>query len=128
MTEQLDFGLNGCKLRTLDDGVTPRMDTAFCEAHDISTYGFDMHDKCFTKYVSKGRNYPPLVYYCVNNHMYHITDNENVMSLVRSSQPTEHKIVTKNFQDDNKKEIENVYVKYHIKENTKVEELNNTET
>ena len=61
-----------------------------CEKLDIAMYAYDLSQKCFLKHVSKNRNYPSLVYYAINNHMYHVTDNEKVSSLIAQARKTQN--------------------------------------
>ena len=75
------------------DGVTPKMLYEICQILHISHYAFDATNKCFLKYVSENNHsYPALVYYAVNDHMYHIKDINAVKKLVSKTLKTEYKI------------------------------------
>jgi hypothetical protein len=71
----LDVGIEGIEddsdseAWTIKDGVSPDMLKEICMREDISHYCFDITRKCFSKHISKHRNYPALIYYCINNHM-----------------------------------------------------------
>ena len=77
---------------TLEQGVTPRMLYEICKILDISHYSYSITNKCFLKFVSKNRHYPALVYYCVNEHMYHVENKEAAFKLIMSAKSIEHKI------------------------------------
>jgi hypothetical protein len=70
----------------IEDGVTPLCIESLCKKYHISHYAYDICNKNFLKYVSKtSRNYPALVYYAVDNHMYLIKDQDLVKSLVEKA-------------------------------------------
>ena len=56
------------------DGVSPKMLNYICKDLKISCYAFDITNKCFLKTLATSRNFDALVYYCMNNHMYPISD------------------------------------------------------
>ena len=95
---ELDIGIEGIEddsdeeAWNIKQGVSPDMLKKICEMEDISHYCFDITRKCFSKYVSRHRNYPALIYYCVNNHMYWISDKEAAYSLVKKSRDMETNI------------------------------------
>ena len=93
-----------------DDGVTPSMIRLWCEKFDISVYGFDLMKQCFVKYVSKARNYPALVFYSSNGHMYLVNDAEKALSLVRSAIDVEHKINSKLFYEKENEQYEEMMI------------------
>jgi hypothetical protein len=64
---------------------TPAQLQHICIKKDISHYAVDLNRKCFLKHVSINQNYPALVYFAVNEHMYHITNKEEVKSLIASA-------------------------------------------
>ena len=104
-------------------GVTPNMLQKICEKLDISHYAFDVTNACFMKRVSRGRNYPALVYYCVNEHMYLISDKQQVTSMVRRARdPT---VQMKTYLNDEEREKENIFSQMVIHENVPLEELDN---
>ena len=70
---------------SIEDGVTPLCIESLCKKYHISHYAYDICNKNFLKYVSKTRNYPALVYYAVDNHMYLIKDQDLVKSLVEKA-------------------------------------------
>ena len=117
-----DYDININKW-SLKDGVTPNMLLKICEKLDISHYAFDVTRKCFLKYVSKSRHFEPLVYYCVNNHMYWIADKEASLSLIRNSQDIQTKFKSICLTDENVDKV-NIY-NLDIKENIPVSDFIN---
>ena len=85
---------------TIEQGVSPKCVQFICQELDISCYSFDITQKCFMKHVSVNHNYPALVYYCVNNHMYWISDKKQALSLTRRARPVESKIKSVVLPDD----------------------------
>ena len=94
----LDVGIEGIEddsdteAWTIKDGVSPDMLKQICQREDISHYCFDITRKCFSKSISKNRNYPALIYYCINNHMYWISSRDKANSLVQQAKDAETKI------------------------------------
>ena len=76
----------------ISQGVRAQTLNSILRANDVSYHSFDIMSKCFDKYISKHRNYPSLVYYAVNNHMYYVGDHAAAMSLIQSSRDFETKI------------------------------------
>ena len=107
----------------IEDGITPDMINEICQKLNISHYAFDITKKCFLKHASENRNYPALVYYAVNNHMYYISNNSVVLSMIRSSQSTATFI--KSIVLDEEYETKNIYKDAKIHENIRVSELLN---
>ena len=106
-----------------DDGVSPKMLFDICQILHISHYAYDATNKCFLKYVSENNHsYPALVYYAVNDHMYHIKDANAVKKLVSKTLKTEYKIKSSVFADAEDEKV-NIYTKYPIKENIPIEAL-----
>ena len=68
----------------VDHGVTPACLQSICMKYKISHYAYDIYNKCFLKNIGN-RNYPPLVYYAINDHQYLIQNKETVKSLVEKS-------------------------------------------
>ena len=107
----------------VEDGVTPEMIQHTMELLDISVYAFDVTKKCFSKYVCKHRDHPALVYYCINDHMYMISDHKQVQNLIKGSVADDTKINSSVFKESRKKKAtENIY-KLPLYENVSVEEL-----
>ena len=65
------------------DGVSPIMLNYICKKLNLSCYAFDITNTCFIKTLAKTRHYDALVYYCINNHMYPITNKIEVDKLTR---------------------------------------------
>lgn len=78
----LDLKLNDW---TIDQGVRARTINTILRKSDISFYAYDITKQCFDKFVSVNKNYKPLVYYSVNQHMYIINNNKIVKSLIEKS-------------------------------------------
>jgi hypothetical protein len=76
---------------TKEDGVSPKMLFEICKILHISHYAFDATNKCFLKYVSKNNHsFPALIYYAVNDHLYHIKEINAVKKI--SIQNTQNRI------------------------------------
>ena len=82
----LDFG-SGKPFNelTMNDGVTTEMVKYLCEKYKISMYAFDSKQNCFEKLVFSKSNYRPVAYYCIDGHMYLITDSKYIKSLSESN-------------------------------------------
>ena len=134
MGQQLDADLSGSKDEeerpkkkkrwTIDQGVSPKCVNYVCQELNISCYSFDITNKCFMKYVSPTRNYPALVYYCVNNHMYWISDRSAALSLTCQAREVENQIKSVVV---NQGEVErtNPFTDKEILENIPIEDLAN---
>jgi hypothetical protein len=102
----LDVGIEGIEdgsdseAWTIKDGVSPDMLKQICERLDISHYCFDITRKCFSKSISKNRNYPALIYYCINNHMYWISNRDEANSLTQQAKDAETKIKSHCIQEE----------------------------
>ena len=110
----LDVGIEGIEddsdseAWSIKDGVSPDMLKQICQREDISHYCFDITRKCFSKSISKNRNYPALIYYCINNHMYWISNRDVANTLVQQAKDAETKIKSHCIQEDEKKKT-NIY-------------------
>ena len=77
----------------ITEGITPSCLLEVCKECKISVYAYDITNNCFSKHVTKARNYPALVYYAVGGHMYWISDQKYVQSLIKKAYDKETKIV-----------------------------------
>ena len=73
------------------------------------------------QYISKNRNHEALVYYCINNHMYHIKNKDIALGLMRSAVDIETKINSIYFEQEETKNISTGELE--IKDNTSINEL-----
>jgi 5-methylcytosine-specific restriction protein A len=129
----LDRGIEGIEddsdseAWSIKDGVSPEMLKKICEHEDISHYCFDITRKSFSKFISRNRNYKALVYYCVNNHMYYISDRDKAEELIKKARDVETKIKSHCIQDDEKKTRTNIYTEEgrEVLENIAIDDLNN---
>ena len=112
-------------VKNKSDGISAEQIHYVCQKKDISHYAFDYNKKCFLKHISKNRNYPALVYYAVNNHMYHIKDSEIAISLIKSAVEIESKINSVFFDDDgdDNEKTKNIFDDLPIQENIPIKEL-----
>ena len=109
----------------IDKGVTPTMLNIICQKLQISHYSFDITNSLFLKSISKNCNYPALVYYCINDHMYLVKDQKAVKSLIERSKDAEHKITSSIIKEDPKViSTESIYSK-PIYEDIQISEINN---
>ena len=121
----LDIGINdddNDKIGwTIDQGITPDMINKICIELNISHYAFDVTKHCFLKNVATSRNYPALVYYAINGHMYYLSDATLCLKLIRQSQSISTKIRSMILDDDY--ETVNIFKDRDIHENIRVCEL-----
>ena len=110
----------------IKNGVSPDMLKKICEREDISHYCFDITRRCFSKSISRNRNRPALIYFCVNNHMYWISNRDEANKLVQQAKDAETKIKSHCIQEDEKKKT-NIYTDEdrQIYENIQVSDLMN---
>ena len=90
----LDSGVVGYDNWKLADGVRARTINSILKSYDISYYSYDINTNCFDKYITKNKNYPALIYYSVNNHMYIVRDKFKAKSLVEKAKDIEIQIRT----------------------------------
>ena len=75
----------------------------------------------FLKIYQKHRNYDAFAYYCVNEHLYFISDKQEVLKLTASARDIETKIKSSIVEDEIKKE--NIYNDATIYENISIDKL-----
>ncbi len=128
----LDVGIEGIEddsdeeAWNIKDGVSPDMLKNICMREDISHYCFDITRNCFSKHISKNRNFPALIYYCINNHMYWISNRQVANTLVQQAKDTETKIKSQCIKEDETKK-KNIYNEEgrEILENIEINDLMN---
>ena len=104
----------------LSKGITNKMLKIWCENKKISMYGMDLDGKVFIKHIVQRSQYPALIYYCVNKHMYVVTDKSFIKSVSeREKEGVKH--VTNVFRDFEDKQTQIT----DIIEDIKVEDLKN---
>ena len=108
---------------TIDQGITPDMINKICIELNISHYAFDITKHCFLKNISTSRNYPALVYYAINGHMYYLSDATLCLKLIRQSQSISTKIRSMILDEDYK--TKNIFIDRVIHENIRISELIN---
>ena len=103
----LDFGISQpYKELTMDDGVSTDMIKHLCEKRKISLYAFDGKQNCFEKLTFNRSNYKAIAYYCIDGHMYLITDAKYIKSLSESNKVESNVLMTSllDMEDKPKKE------------------------
>ena len=109
----LDFGLDFYNNNfTINDGVSTEMIKYLCEQRKISMYAFDGKQNLFEKLIFKKSNYKPIAYYCIDGHMYLITDTKYIRSLSESNKSDKNILVSSLLE---------------MEEGTKKEDVNYTE-
>ena len=105
----LDFG-SGKPFNklTMNDGVTTEMVKYLCEKYKISMYAYDGKQNCFEKLVYPKSNYRPIAYYCIDGHMYLITDTKYIKSLSESNKVENNVLMTSLLDMEDQKPKEDV--------------------
>ena len=109
----------------IKQGITPEMIEYVFRMLDISVYAFDITKKCFSKYVCKNRHHPALVYYCINDHMYMISDDAQVQSMLKGAVAEDKKINSSVFKETKKKTQEKNIYTLPIYENVDIKDIDN---
>ena len=110
-----------------EDGITTKGVDHLCRYYNISYYAYDITNRCFSKYVATSRHYQALIYYCVGNHMYWVSDKQAALSLVAQARDIEVNASSNMIVDDTVVEKENVWKtrRERIYTNVPLEELGN---
>ena len=90
----------------------------------MNYYSYDSNARCFDKFISKNRNYPALVYYSLNNHMYIVRERKEAQSLIERAKDIETKIKTAMIEE-NMEEEDYSFKNREVYENVAVEDLMN---
>ena len=106
-----------------EDGVSPNMLLYACQQMKIPFYAFDVMGKRICKYINSDSNYPVLICYCANEHMYLVTDKDDITSIVKSN--ADKTKYTSGLMTKEKDEAEREYQEYIIKTWDDVEEKEN---
>ena len=106
---------------TVDKGITPDMINKICIELNITHYAFDITKQCFLKHIGPNRNYPALVYYAINGHMYYLSDKNLCLKLIRGSQVKSTTIRSMILDDDHEKV--NIFEGREILENIRTGDL-----
>ena len=77
----------GYKFGSLDaeNGYDCHMLAYACQMMDITFMCFDTNHKLLIKQLSKNQNLPPWVFYCVDEHVYMITDKKTLETIVKTN-------------------------------------------
>lgn len=86
LTEERIYEIVGPASDNTDDkGLCTEQILNFCNYYKISLYALDFTHHVFKKKIAKNSNYPALMYYCINEHLYPITDKKTRQLIVQSS-------------------------------------------
>lgn len=95
---------------TMSEGVDCNMLLYFCQKKDITFLSFDVNNKRMCKYICKNRNFKPLVIFCCDEHMYIVTDDKVVDSIIKSN--ADHKVTSQLFKEERKKDVSLPFYEY----------------
>ena len=70
-------------LKRKSAGWTTEQVAKFCERYKISCYALDIHKNLFFKLTYPKSNYPALIYYMIDSHMYPVTDTKTRNHIVK---------------------------------------------
>lgn len=116
---ELDFGIDN--QWSPEDGVSPACVQWWCEKYDVSHYAFDISNFCFSKHVAKNRNKKSLCYFCINDHMYLVTDKDMKESMTKRAYDVSAKLNSALFEE--KFEKTNIFTTLTIYENIDVSKV-----
>jgi hypothetical protein len=86
----------------LKSGVNVEMIRYLCDQKKISMYAFDGKDNCFHKIVHPKSNYKAIAFYCIDQHMYWISDQEEMKSLSSAQKASNHIVVSSMLEAEKK--------------------------
>jgi hypothetical protein len=93
---------------TINSGVNTDMINYLCQRKKISLYAFDGKENCFQKTIySHVSNYKPIAYYCMDGHMYLISNSAEIKKL-SSAQKTNKNVIVSSLLEMDKKEDKTV--------------------
>ena len=101
----------------------------FCEHYKISHYVLDGYCRVVHKWIMSSRNYPALIYYCDDQHMYPITDKKQRAHITKSLAEKSDRHTAILAMEDEKKRLEaekaaiHMFTKMPQYEDMQVEEL-----
>jgi len=93
---------------TMSDGVTTEMVKYLCEKYKISMYAFDGKQNLFEKLIFPKSYYRPIAYYCIDGHMYLITDAKYIKSLSESNKLENNVLMTSLLEMEEQKPKEEI--------------------
>ncbi len=96
--------LNIIRDSTDEEGWTTSQVFAFAHFYKISCYAFDVHEQLFNKCVYNNSNYPCLMFYMIDGHMYPISDKKMVQHLRRKCANTKIKVIRKDIRKEEESE------------------------
>ena len=98
-----------------EDGVSPNMLLFACQEMKISFYAFNVMGKRICKHCAhNSSHYPVLVCYCANEHMYLVTDEDEITSIIKSNADKVN-YTSKLMEKEDDKLVEREYTEYIVK-------------
>lgn len=102
VSDDLDYGTDLTLLINkefnMSSGVSSKMIQHLCNTKNISMYAFDADEKLFIKRLGDNK-YKPIVYYCIDGHMYLINDTKVIKSVSESCKTEKNNINSSLLED-----------------------------
>ena len=107
-----EYSINNYKKELkLTEGVDINMLQYFCMKKDITFLAFDLNNNRICKTISKNRNHKPLIIYCCDSHMYLVSDDKAVDSIINSN--LDKKCSSQLYKEDKEVISEVIYYEYN---------------